>query len=149
MITGKQTGIVIKTEYGHSEQKGTPRFRVYFEVENMIDGTREAIHGDIYLTDKAMGMARKSLKALGFDPDKQDLDALVSNPNLLTGNKATLDIQEEHDQKGNPRLKVAFINPLPKPPEKDELKKLSQALRDVKKVEAVAVEEHDYENPPF
>lgn len=130
MRPGKHVGTVIKHTYGHSAQKGTPHFHVEFQVDS--DTGSEMIAGDIWLTDAAMGMARKSLKAMGYDPDTQDLDALVDNPALLMGHKVTLEIVEEEGRDGEWRLKVAFINAVAGPVAPDELKRLSKSLRDVK-----------------
>lgn len=130
MIPGKHQAKVVTCTYGHSSQKLTPQFEVVFLVDDATGG--EQITGYIYLTEKAMGIARKSLKAMGFNPDDQELDVLVKNPALLAGNEAQIVVVEEEGQDGEYRMKVAFINPLPGPADLNELKKLSKALRDVK-----------------
>lgn len=130
MIPGKHQAKVVTCTYGHSSQKLTPQFEVVFLVDDATGG--EQITGYIYLTEKAMGIARKSLKAMGFNPDDQELDVLVKNPALLAGNEAQIVVVEEEGQDGEYRMKVAFINPLPGPADANELKKLSKALRDVK-----------------
>ena len=58
----------------------------------------EAVTAKIFLTEKAAGMARKSLSVCGFDIDKTHLSEL-SKPGLLAGNKVKLSF-EEHAQYG-------------------------------------------------
>jgi len=48
----------------------------------------------IFLTEKAMNMARRSLKVCGFDIDTHDLEELDANPTLLAGNIVPLMVDE-------------------------------------------------------
>lgn len=83
----------------------------------------------IWLTDKALGIARRHLKTCGFDPDKEELGVLIDNPERLKGKE--LDVLVE--QKGN-----YFNVSLPlgnAAPSKTEVARLGAGLRSVKKVE--------------
>lgn len=130
MIPGKYTATVLRHDFGHSSQKGTPHFHVSFEV--LSETGSESVAGDIWLTEAAMGMARKSLKAMGFDPDTEDLQTLVDNPIKLIGRECSIVVVEEEGQDGEFRTKVAFINPLSEPPKAGEIAGIAKALKDVK-----------------
>ena len=86
----------------------------------------EMIDAYIWLSPKAMGMARAALKKCGFDPDTLDIDDLVEKPTLLEGNEVEIMVE---DYKGR---RQASINLRTTPPE-NRLKALSKALRDAKK----------------
>jgi hypothetical protein len=127
---GKHIGKVIKVTFGHSSQKGTPHFAVEFQVES--DTGLEVVTGNIWLTEAAMGIARKSIKAIGFDPDVEELQILVDNPMKLTGNDAMLTVVEEERKDGEYEMRVAFIDPIPGPPKPGELASFTKAIRAVK-----------------
>lgn len=130
MIPGKHIGKVVRHDYGHSSQKGTPQLYVTFQVDSETGS--ETIGGYVYFTEKAMGIARKSLKAMGFDPDADTLQTLIDNPLKLMGHECSLTIIEEEGQDGEYRLKVAFIDPVSTPPKDGEVKGIDGALRAVK-----------------
>jgi hypothetical protein len=48
----------------------------------------------IFLTEKAMNMARRSLKVCGFDVDAHLLEEIDTNPTLLAGNLVPLMVDE-------------------------------------------------------
>ena len=126
---GKYVGTVIRHSYGTSAQKGTPKFDVAFQVEHGDDLVE--MNFECWLTDKAMGMARKSLKAIGYDPDTMDLDMLANDTAKLMGNKATVTIVEE-EYNDEYRRKIGFVDPISAPPKPGQLAALTQALKDVK-----------------
>lgn len=130
MIAGKYVATVIEHSLGRSEQKGTHFIGVRFGVGE--GEQRETIGARIWMTDESMHIARKSLSAMGFDCDKQELSALEENPILLAGNRCEIDVQEE-EYKGVPQLKVKWINALPKPGAPNELAALTKKLRAAKK----------------
>jgi hypothetical protein len=130
VIPGKHIGTVIRHDFGHSQVKGTPQFAIGFNV--VSETGAETITAYVYLTEKAMGMARKSLKAIGFDPDNESLQTLVDNPIKLIGREASLTIAEEQRQDGEYQLKVAYIDPVAEPPKAGEIASLDGALRAVK-----------------
>lgn len=63
----------------------------------------------IFLTEKSMGIARRSLRLCGFDPDKQSLSDLTDNPELLKGRKVSI-LAEEWN--GKIRANI-MLNPEP------------------------------------
>lgn len=117
------------------------RLGVLFSVDD--NGTTEQVWGQIYFTPKAMGIARKSLKAIGFDPDRQTLDEFQRDQALCKGKRAEIEI-EDHEYKGETTLRVKWINPLPKPVDENTLSNLTKALRAVKKKDA----EEEMPTPP-
>lgn len=88
---------------------------------------------DLYATKspKSAAIARKSMKAMGFDVDNRSLDEIVANPELLKGAKVGVTV-EENVYNGNVTNRIAWINSIRKPPTKDGLSKLTSALRNAK-----------------
>jgi hypothetical protein len=60
----------------------------------LCDVGGESAEAVIFLSDKAMGIARRALKQCGFDVDAQPLSMLDSNPTLLAGKKVALLVDE-------------------------------------------------------
>jgi hypothetical protein len=113
-----------------TSQGGTPGLSVRVEVSDDWDAGQEMV-GTIWLSPKAMGMARSQLKALGFDCTAHELDEL-DGTDILVGNEVDLELKEE-EYKGRRELKIArFGGPAPKPT-KDALKAATAALRAAKK----------------
>lgn len=80
----------------------------------------------IWLSEKSMGIARKSLKLCGFDPDKEDFGILADKQEHLKGRKVDVVVEEYN---GKMRAQIALGNTaLPK---KDILA-IQSALRAVK-----------------
>lgn len=88
---------------------------------------------DLYATKspKSAAIARKSLKAMGFDCDNRSLDEIIANRKLLAGAKIRA-VVEEHEWNGNITNRIAWLNAIPKPPNKEALSKLTSALRNAK-----------------
>lgn len=114
---------VVETRFGVSGIKKSPRLEVLFQIEAQGN---ESIWGHIYFTNK--GMARKSIKAIGFDIDNKGLEELRDNNHLLTGQKCEVEIEDD-SQYG---LKVKWINKIGGDASLN-LKELTKELRDVKK----------------
>ena len=112
---------------------GTPG--ITFCFHKLGEDDQAVMYGTIWLSQKAMGMARKSLKAVGFDIDKRNLSELEGQDGMLAGNKCQIDVRSEEYPIGSGKynLKCAFINPIPEPLGKARFDKLTQALRDAKK----------------
>jgi hypothetical protein len=91
----------------------------------------EEIIGKIWFSDKAMGMARAQLRALGFDPDSQD-PAEIGFSISLVGNETEV-ILEEQEYNGRRELKVARFGKAAPPPSKEALQALGTKLRSAKK----------------
>lgn len=67
------------------------------------DVQREFVEAVVFITDKAMGMARRALKVCGFDCDQHDLDLLDKKPTLLAGNQVPLLVELWN---GKPQIKI-------------------------------------------
>lgn len=111
--------------------KGTPSITVKFCIEN-VAGEQEAIWGDIWLSEAALGMARQRLKACGFDVDKEDVGILDSNRNHLSGRKVQIEVVEE-EFNGQTRLKVGRIGDTRPKDAAQQLSAFTKSLREVKK----------------
>ena len=107
MNPGTYSATVIKTRFGEAST-GTPFISVQFSVTDDT-GTVEEIWGNIYLSPKAMPMARKSLKAIGFDIDNRSLCDLEDQPEILASNECEIVVDEE-EYRGVASLKVKYIN---------------------------------------
>lgn len=81
--------------------------RIWFVWEE--DGEPQKIAGNVYFTEKGIRIARKSLKAMGFDPDIQNVRDLDNDQTLLRGNECEIELSEEEWQ-GNTSIKVKWIN---------------------------------------
>lgn len=151
MKPGKYEATVVQHELRQS-QKGTWGLWVLFDVGESGPG-QEQMGTTIWLSDKAMAMARKSIKAMGFDIDKHDLGQLDKARTALAGRKVEVEVGEE-TYKGETSIKIKFINRLREPITEDESKSLTHALREAKKT-AGGVDEFDSasddtaEGPPF
>ena len=94
------TGTVVRATLGESKGKGTPYIGL---TVRMPDG--DEIRGDIWLTDKALGRARRQLKVLGFDIDAHDLDAVER---ALVGQTADFRVESD-DYGGQVRYKASVV----------------------------------------
>ena len=140
-------GKYIATVQSHqltNSKAGTWGVLVNFTVDE------EEISGTIWLTGKAMGIARKSLKAIGFDPDTENISILNLDHGHLTGHQCEIDVQEETYQ-GVERLKIAWINPLPRELTDDDAMTLTESLRNAKHPDEVRIDEPpaEPEQPPI
>lgn len=81
----------------------------------------------IWLTEKALGIARRHLKTCGFDPDKEDFGVLIDKPNRLAGKEVDV-IVEQKGQYMNISLPLGNAAP-----PRSVVAALGKALRDVKK----------------
>lgn len=82
-------------------------------------------------SEKSAQICRKSLSAMGFSMDAQDLGELQKNPALLKGNACRVVI-EEAEWKGNVSNRISWINAIPKPAGKSLLAQAQAKLRNVK-----------------
>ena len=106
---------------------GTWTARFWFVWEE--DGEPQKIAGNVYFTEKAIRIARKSLKAMGFNPDTQKIADLDENQTLLRGNPCEIEIVEETYQ-GETSIKVKWINAIrDKKKEADEGSRIDNLLR--------------------
>jgi len=117
---GPHKGLIV----GHSSAIINGKEAIRITVE--ITGEDQNHNVLIYLTEKSIGMARASLKACGFDCDKQDLAEIDCTPPCLHGKVVDL-IAEEWN--GKLRLSIDLNRRM----EKAQLSSLTKKLRDVKK----------------
>ena len=82
-------------------------------------------------SEKSAQICRKSLSAMGFSMDNQDLGDLQKNPAMLKGNVCRVVI-EENEYKGNVSNRISWINAIPKPAGKSLLAQAQAKLRNVK-----------------
>lgn len=82
-------------------------------------------------TDKGLQHMRKTLKAVGFDCDKNDLASLMQNPEALYEAECEA-VVGENNYKGVISNRIDWLNPLKRKPSADALAKLTQAVREVK-----------------
>jgi hypothetical protein len=101
MRTGRQVAKIVRHEFS-ATVKGTPYLNVTLDVAG------EFIGGPVWFTDKAMGMARATLKLMGFDPDSQETILLDTNPTLLAGRTVLVDIQE-NEYNGKVTLQAKYV----------------------------------------
>lgn len=88
-------------------------------------------HGEvlIFLTEKSMNMARAQLKRCGFDVDARDLDELSQDSGgeaVLAGVRIPVKVEMYN---GKPSAKIDLSGP----PPKEEMQRLTDALRASKK----------------
>lgn len=121
-----------------TSQAGTPGLAVKVLVADADSdwGDEQAFVGTIWLSPKAMGMARSQLKALGFDCDLHDLDELESDVSLV-GREVEVELKEE-TYKNRTELRIARFGGQAPKPTPDALAKATAALRAAKKYHADA-----------
>ena len=126
MDLGDYEGTVVSTELVSLGQNATPALKVRVNVNG------ETLEPVIWMTPKAMGMARQALKAIGFDPDTQDMDALDTMPTLLKGNACVVRVIED-DFGGRLKKKAEIVfGSGAKRVEKSKLSALQEGLRAAK-----------------
>lgn len=96
MTPGVACAVVIEHSF-YESSKGTPGVAVLFQIKGLPAGEHDRIIGHIWLTEAAAGLARKSLRAIGFDPDSQKLEELNENPTLLAGKETTVILAENEN----------------------------------------------------
>ncbi len=111
------------------ERTGNWFVGVNFEVEGHQLLGKIWITGDSDPKKKAnrMRMARASLKAIGFDPDNQDIQSLDDNKTMLSGNRCNVTI-EESEWQGKVSTRIKWINAFVEPLDYGEI---DRGLREV------------------
>lgn len=82
-------------------------------------------------TEKGLTFMRKTLKAIGFDPDKNDLSYLAGNPDALNETECEA-VVGENDWNGQITNRIDWLNPLRKKPDATKLSSLTNAIRSIK-----------------
>lgn len=96
-------------------------------VSMLFEHEGQNIPAKIFLTEKAMGMARRQLKRCGFDPDTTDVELLHTNQSLLAGNRVDIEVKDE----GKYGLQASVMTS--EPITKTAMKSATKALRAAKK----------------
>ena len=107
MIPGIYDAKVVRHEFKTSAG-GTPSLYLTLCGE-FGEGGEETIGHNLWITHKAMKNTKKALLNLGYDTDKEDIEALYNDEFALTGRECSIDIQEE-EYKGSVSLKVKWLN---------------------------------------
>lgn len=128
-MTELQNGAVVKGRIltawmAKSRTKGTPSLHLVFDCAG------EELHADIWLTEKAAGMARAQLKAIGVDIDRVSLEQVAQGLDRLKGRECDVEIQHEEWQ-GNITVKCQIMTGGGAPSAK-ELGSITSALRNAK-----------------
>ena len=146
MIPGEYKATVESHTWVTSASKGTVGLRVVCMVYGPDDNMR--LDGTIWFSDKARGFARSQLKALGFDPDKVDVEEIGDSVDLA-GNDTTVSV-EESEYRGMTTIRIGRFGGANKPTKK-ALKHLSASLRtkDGEPDEQPAPEEPEDGDSPF
>lgn len=112
-------------KFDHSTQKGTPYIGVTYEVDDPdaedYEGGKDygKVFQEIYITDKAVKMAKLHLKGLGVDvdnlivEDEEDLRDLVEDLRATAVDVPVLLVTENEESFKDPevpRTRVKFIN---------------------------------------
>jgi hypothetical protein len=129
LSTGVFEACTVLDNWWTHAQTGTRALAVKIGVEDFeANGTQELI-GNIYFTDKSMGLARAQLKALGFDCEKESLATLTEK--CLVGRTVTVVLEDN----GKGGLKVSRFGVFGNrdAPKEDEFAMLDAALKSAKK----------------
>ena len=125
---GRYMAKVLNAEVGESRNTGTPFVSLYLEITGPAGDEGKHITAWLYLSEKAFKNTTKTLQdAFGFDGEFADLSAQID------GKECSITVDEEEDEKGQPRMKVAWVNPprRSKPVEDGFLAKLTQKAREL------------------
>lgn len=130
MKPGSHRAIVTDHKWVTS-QAGTPGLEISVDIPDDF-GTVDCMVGTIWMSEKSMGMARRQLKNLGFNPDTQSVGDIGGSISLR---EREIEIQVEEDEyKGKKKLKINFFGGRSgAAPAKEQLSALDAALAAAKK----------------
>ena len=120
---GDYVGTVVATQLVELGQNRTPALKVRVDVEG------EVVEPVVWITPKALGMARQALKAIGFDIDGRNIEELDENPKALAGNPCPVRVVED-DYGGKLRKKAEIITSTAARIAKPRMDAITRALRD-------------------
>lgn len=140
LTTGTYDGTVFDASLSTSA-KGTLSVRVIVDIDDPDTGTPVRMTGNIWITERALGMARGQLKHLGFDIDAHDLSEI--DHGVLKGAACKVKLGIENYQ-GQDTLKIQMFGGEMKP-KPAEIAKAQAALRAAKSKKA----ESQPELPPM
>ena len=126
----------IKSHSVGATNSGTPYVKLACEANS------EDVSVFIYLSEKAMGMARASLRKCGFDCDKQDLSDLRDKPGLLAGTVVQITFEDDETYGARGQILLSSISDR-------RLKELTGQLRAVKKKGSTTADDGEDGDLPF
>ena len=136
---GTYTGRIVDHWFDKSSKKNTPGLWVKIAIAGEWEDEVE-LTGTIWLSENAMGMARKSLRACGLDLDKFKIWDLADKVSLV-GNQCSVTLEEE-EYKGRTTVKITGFGSQRQLPTMQELVRLQAALDAAKKDDGQS-------SPPF
>jgi hypothetical protein len=90
-------------------------------------GEEEVVTTKVYLTSKALGFAAQKLSACGFDINKQDLQILEDEPELLAGKEVEIEATEQtYNDKVYTKVEIITQKPVV---DKTKLSDLTKSMR--------------------
>lgn len=139
---------VLSAEVGEA-QTGTPFVSLDLETTGPDGDEGKHITAYLYLSERAIERTIKVLEdVFAFDGEFEDLEKQVN------GKPCSITVEEEEDDKGEMRMKVAWVNSprRSKPVEDGFLAKLTRKARELglkPRTPSVAPAPDDDDNPPF
>lgn len=133
---GKHAARVDRVEFFKSSG-GTPGLKVFFVIPSLagVDGIC-----DIWLSPKAIGMARQQLRKLGYNPDTGTLSELANHPDHLRGAEFEVEVfEEEYNGKFYTKAQIPI-------PRNDGLK--SNEINDLDKALKAGASKREGQVPP-
>lgn len=141
MNLGRQKAEIISTKL-RCTQRGTD----FVSISVMVGDEQGEI--SVWLTHKSMGMARAQLAICGFDIEKQGLEVLEEQPELLRGKVIPVDVEDEtYNGKTTRKILVAMKDKA----DPAHIAKLSEEMRKAKapNMEAAPIDEPSDDGIPF
>jgi hypothetical protein len=111
-----------------SDNTGTSGLAVKVNVADPLDGSVVTMYGTIWITPKALGMARAQFRALGMDPDTVDFEDITNKNIPLIGTVVQVTLKEEVYQ-GQSSLRINKFGGGPVAPPQSEIQKAQAMLR--------------------
>ena len=123
---------IVTEHHWTTSQSGNPGLAVQVDIDDR-SGEFTAMVGVIWFTPKSMGMARGQLRALGFDPDRQQCKAIGETISLVDARCEVQIVEEEY--RGRTSIKISRFGGIPKPPTQEQLAGLDALLAAAKKTD--------------
>jgi len=122
---GVYDAVVKETDWTTSS-KGTFGLKVNVAVlENQKEECE--MEGRIWFSKSSMKMARAQLKAIGFEPDTQEMMDIGSDISLV-GKPCKVTLKNE-EWKGNWNLRIAYFGVWGEKPKKKDIENIQEAIR--------------------
>jgi hypothetical protein len=107
----------------------------FIELQMLVSG--EPHSSRLFLTERAMRFTVRRLMTLGYDPDKNDINEIVANPNIFSGIEASVTLEYVTSKNGNeyPRINLSLSRSVNREGSKlttDELSDINRAFKSIK-----------------